>query len=194
MGKSELTIKSAGETKVVIPENATLKLVDNAKAFADVTTENWFNDAVAFATSRELFTGTSENIFAPNSTMNRAMLITVLHRLSGETAEAAGEAWYDSAADWATKESITDGTNLMGDISRQSLAVMLFRYAGSPTATGEGKTFTDGANVAAWAIEATDWAVKSGILSGKNDGRLDPAGTATRAEVATMLERLIALK
>ncbi|HWS44039.1 MAG TPA: S-layer homology domain-containing protein, partial [Pseudoflavonifractor sp.] len=74
------------------------------------------------------------------------------------------------------------------------LAVMLYRYAGQPSVEGESKTFADSGDVSAWAGAAMDWAVKTGILTGKTGDRLDPAGFASRAEVSAMLMRFVALK
>ena len=93
---------------------------------------------------------------------------------------------------WAVDEGISDGSNPNGSITRQELAVMLYRSAGSQTGTAYLSGYADGDSVASWAADAVRWAVDEGILSGKSGNRLDPAGTASRAEVAVMLQRAFA--
>ena len=90
---------------------------------------------------------------------------------------------------WAVAEGITDGTNPEGTLTREQLAVMLYRYAGSPASAGSLTGYSDAASVSAWAQEGMNWAVAQGILTGKTGSTLDPQGTASRAEVATMLMR-----
>jgi uncharacterized protein YjdB/lysophospholipase L1-like esterase len=174
----------------IATENVKVKLVDNASSFNDVTENHWAADAIAFATSRELFLGADEGTFAPEMSMSRAMLVTVMARLDGEVTEG-GATWYSKAMDWAVEAAISDGSAPEAAINREQLAVMLYRYAGKPAAEGEGKSFTDSGDVSAWASEAMDWAVKTGILTGKAGNRLDPTGLASRAEVSAMLMRFV---
>lgn len=173
-------------------ENMTVKLVDNGSNFTDVVESHWASDAIAFATSRELFVGVGNGGFAPNLSMSRAMLFTVMARLDG-TNTADGATWYSKAMDWAVETGISDGSAPDTAITREQLAVMLYRYAGQPAAEGESRAFTDSQDVSAWAGTAMDWAVKTGILTGKAGDRLDPAGFASRAEVSAMLMRFVAL-
>ena len=155
--------------------------------------------------------GTSETTFAPNATLNRAMLAAILYRLAGEPAvtgesspftDVAADAWYSTAVNWASENGIVSG---MGDgtfapmnaITRQQLAAMLYRYAQysklDTSARGNLDQFTDGSQVSSWASDAMAWAVGDGLISGKTANVIDPAGTATRAEVAAILMRFAKL-
>ena len=124
--------------------------------------------------------------------MTRAMLFTVLARLDGQNTADGGK-WYQAGMDWAVEAGISDGSNPNGEITREQLAVMFYRYAGSPEASVAAlDDFDDNANVSGWAGDAMLWAVEAGILEG-NAGKLSPDKTATRAEVAVMLQRFIEL-
>lgn len=103
-----------------------------------------------------------------------------------------GATWYTKGMEWAKAEGISDGTNPTKNITRQEAATMLYRYAGYPV-VGESVLgqFPDGSLVAAWAEDAMTWAVNVGLLKGDNVGNLNPNGTATRAEIATMLMRFL---
>ena len=169
----------------------------------------WGAEAVAFAASRGLLQGVGGNRFDPDGVLTRAMLVTVLYRLEGqpEGAEAAfsdvaAGTWYASAAAWAAEAGIANGVSGGAfaperSITRQELAAMLYRYAGyaglDTSARQPLTAFADGAERAGWAEEALSWALATGLLTGKDGGRLDPAGNASRAEVAAVLERLVGL-
>jgi hypothetical protein len=211
-GTEEVIKKSVGKDgKVSIPldGSATIKIVDNAKVFADVATDAWYSDGVKFTSSHELFQGTDNGGFAPEMSMTRGMLATVLHRLenaptaTGELfADVAGDAYYAEAIIWASANSIVNGT---GDgfapdteINREQLAVMLYRYYAWFT-VGDGvpdvpttdlDRFPDAAEASDWAEEALKWAVAAGLFQGRDSG-LAPKGPATRADVAVILERFI---
>ncbi|MNC11965.1 Endo-1,4-beta-xylanase A precursor [compost metagenome] len=167
-----------------------VKLMDNKMVFTDVPGSHWAAEAIAFTTSRELFRGTSDGIFAPDETLSRAMLFTVLARLQGVETEGGAE-WYSKARDWAAAYGISDGSAPEATITREQLITILHRYAGQPAATGTGTVFTDSGDISPWAVEAVDWAVKTGILNGKPENRLEPGDIATRAEVSAMLVRFI---
>lgn len=175
---------------LTLTEGATLEIEDRSKSFADVPAGNWAADAVAFVTSRALFNGTSNAAFSPEQPMTRAMLMTVLARFDGQETEG-GASWYDKGMDWARRQGISDGTNPEGMISREQLATMLYRYAGSPAATGSLDSFADAAQVSAYAVDALRWAIEKGIITGKTGGVIDPKGSATRAEAAAMLMRYV---
>ncbi|WNX83349.1 S-layer homology domain-containing protein [Agathobaculum sp. NTUH-O15-33] len=194
-GSEELVNKCAvTETglRVWLDESATLKVVDNAKQFDDVPAEKWYADAVSFVTSRGLFSGMGDRTFAPDAQMSRAMLMTVLARLDGQDT-AGGEQWYSKAMAWAVQTGISDGTNPDGSITREQLAAMLYRFAGSPAVDGGELAFSDADQVSAYAADALRWASGKGIITGKGGGLLDPKGNATRAEVAAMLMRYVSL-
>ena len=173
---------------VSLSDGATVKIVNNSKDFADVS-DHWASDAVAFVSARELFSGTSATDFAPEAPMTRAMLMTVLARLDGVDT-TGGEKWYSKGMEWATANNISDGSNPEGNISREQLAVMLWRYAGSPTASGSLSAFGDAGDVSSYAQQAMSWAVANGIIKG-SDGQLNPRDQATRAQVAQMLKNFI---
>lgn len=177
-----------------------------AMPFTDVT-GHWAAEAIAWAYGNDLMNGTGETTFAPNTTLNRAMLATILYRMAGSPAGAgegsaftdvALDTWYAGAVAWANENGIVSG---MGDgtfaplnaITRQQLAAMLYRYAQysklDTSAKGDLSKFTDGGQVSSWASDAMAWAVGTGLISGKTADTLDPTGTATRAEVATILMR-----
>ena len=187
----------ADETGVAVTlENGdTVKIVDNTKTFSDVPDSYWGANAVAFAASRELFNGTAPATFSPEAAMNRAMIVTVLARYEGVDTDT-GDAWYMAGAAWAVETGISDGSNLPGNLTREQLATMLYRYAqykDYDTALGgmAVREFSDYGSISDYAAEAVSWAVDAGILNGVGGNRLAPQGSATRAQVAAMLMRFI---
>ena len=196
-GTSEIVKTSVATTDGVVltlSGGETVKLVDNSKSFSDVTSDFWGADAVAFASSRELFNGTSATDFSPNAPMDRAMIVTVLARLDGADT-TTGDTWYAAGAQWAVASGISDGSGLDQNLTREQLATMLYRYAQykgcNVSGGGSILSYPDAGSVSGYALEAMQWACGAGIIGGKN-GLLDPAGNATRAEVATMLMRFVA--
>lgn len=173
--------------------------------FADVPQTSWFADAVKYMSENKLMNGTSATAFSPNENMSRAMLVTVLYRMSGETAEAgssfgdvSSSAYYAAAVNWASSEGIVNGTGANAfspnaSITREQLAAMLYRYAGEPSVSADLSAYTDTVDISPYASKAVEWCVAKGILSGKSATRLAPQDTATRAECAAMLQRFAAL-
>ena len=159
------------------------------KQFKDVQPVNhWAKESIDYVTSRGLFNGKTEDTFAPEEATTRAQLMTVLARLDG--ADTTGAALEKGMA-WAVANGISDGSNPNAPITRQQLAAMLYRYAGSPAVEGT-LNFPDAGSVSDYAKDAMLWATQNGIINGKTDGRLDPTGLATRAQVATMIARYCA--
>ena len=159
------------------------------KQFKDVQPVNhWATESIDYVTSRGLFNGKTEDTFAPEEATTRAQLMTVLARLDG--ADTTGAALEKGMA-WAVANGISDGSNPNAPITRQQLAAMLYRYTGSPAVEGT-LNFPDAGSVSDYAKDAMLWATQNGIINGKTDGRLDPAGLATRAQVATMIARYCA--
>lgn len=190
---SEETIKTSGISGngvlVTLEKDTTVKIVDNSQYFQDVHgAEHWAQDSIDFVTSRELFTGKTEDSFAPNAPTTRAQLMTVLARLDNADTSAAP---LQQGMEWAVEKGISDGSNPNGNISRQQLAVMLWRYAGSPASDYE-LAHSDAGSVSGYAQTAMQWAVENGIMSGTAQGTLNPAGTASRAHVAAMVARYCA--
>jgi len=156
--------------------------------FTDVTEKDWFYSAVEFCNRNGLFAGTGTDTFSPNSPMTRAMLWTVLGRLDGQSLSGSGV--YDAARNWAMEAGITDGTDPSGNITREQMVAILWRYAGSPKVTGDLSKFPDAGNVANYATDAIAWAVENNIIAGTN-GSLMPRDKAARAQVAAILQRFI---
>ena len=205
-----VTLSTVGENGVILTldSSATVKLVDNAKRFIDVTEDVWYDPSVDFVSGRELFKGVSENEFAPYRPMNRAMLATVLFRLEGAAAKGKNPfddvpegTWYTDAVIWANENGIVTGTDRGFEpdlnVTREQIATMIFRYVklrGIATdIRGDLSIFADGDQVSDWAAEAMAWAVGVGLFRGNELGELNPKGDATRAEVAVLIERLVNL-
>lgn len=136
--------------------------------------------------------GTSAVSFNPGGTVSRQQVWMILARMAG-----ADPADMTAAKVWAVESSISDGTNPGGAVTRQQLAVLLYRYAvqnGMAAVTTQEllSSFPDTATVADYAVQALNWAVGRGIISGTTQGTLNPAGTATRAQLAVMLYRWLA--
>lgn len=173
--------------------------------FGDVPQTSWFADAVKYVSENKLMNGTSTTAFSPNENMSRAMLATVLYRMSGETAEAdssfgdvSSSAYYAAAVNWASSKGIVNGMGAdafspNASITREQLAAMLYRYAGEPSVSADLSAYTDAVSISPYAEKAVEWCVAKGILSGKSATRLAPQDTATRAECAAMLQRFAAL-
>lgn len=165
-----------------------LKIIDNAKRFNDMA-DHWAKDAVEFASSRELFNGVGNDAFGPDLSMTRGMVSTVLARLAGADT-AGGETWYAKGTVWAVENGISDGTNPEQPVTREQLAAMLYRYAGSPAVSGE-LGFDDADSISAWARDAVRWCVDNGILNGVGGNRMTPQDLARRGQVAAMLMRFL---
>lgn len=165
-----------------------LKIIDNAKSFNDMA-DHWAKDAVEFASSRELFNGVGNGAFGPDRSMTRGMVSTVLARLAGADT-AGGETWYAKGTVWAVENGISDGTAPEQPVTREQLAAMLYRYAGSPAVSGE-LGFDDADSISAWARDAVRWCVDNGILNGVGGNRMTPQDLARRGQVAAMLMRFL---
>ena len=174
-------------------------------SFKDVPQNSWFADSVQYVVNNKLMNGTSGTAFSPNANMSRAMLATVLYRMSGDTAQAgsrfgdvASSAYYAAAVNWAANKGIVNGTGANtfspnANITREQLAAMLYRYAGEPDATADLSAYKDAGAISSYAQKAMQWCVANGILNGKTGSNLAPQATATRAECAAMLQRFAQL-
>ena len=176
--------------------------------FVDVNTKEWYHPYVDYAVTHGLFGGTGENTFEPETAMTRAMLVTVLWRYEGQPkgyentfvdVNAKSGSWYIDAVAWAAANNIVGGIgngkfDPEGKITREQMATILFRYANwkgiDTSKRGDLNTFPDGGKTASWAKEAMQWTVAEKIIGG-SDGKLLPQGSATRAQVATILMRFI---
>ena len=175
-----------------------------SKPFTDVIMGSWYYDGVNNALANSWFSGVSSTAFAPDNSMTRAMLVTVLYRMSGSPAvggtsafvDVSSGAWYAQAVAWAAENQLVagyeDGT-FRPDlaITRQQMAAILYRYhswaGNTPVPGGSLSAYRDAADVAPWALEAMSWANTSGLIRGTGPNTLTPNGTATRAQVAVIL-------
>ena len=186
------TVQSENGIIVEITDGTTIKVVDNSKSFDDVADNYWGADAIDFATSRELFAGTGENTFSPEGDMTRAMIWSVLARYEGaDTSGASGDEWYAGPQKWAIENGISDGTYPNASMTREQLAAMLYRYSGSPAVSGTVGDYSDADSISSWASDAMVWAVQGGLIAGMGENTLNPQGTATRTQVAAILQRFI---
>ena len=180
-------------------------------AFTDLNPALWYHDGIHFCLENGMMNGVGNNKFDPSGTTSRGMIVTILYRLENEpeiTAEnpfddvEAGR-WYTDAVIWAAENKIVDGYGggkfgPNDDITREQLAVILYRYAqfkGIDVSVGEDTNilaFEDAGAWSNWSVDALQWAVGSGIINGK-DGKLVPKGDAYRAEAATMIQRFCTL-
>ena len=198
------SVSTGDGVALTVEGSAVVKLVENGKTFSDVPQTHWAAEAAAFVSARELFSGTGPDTFSPNQPMSRGMLAVVLHNLernptagrTGSFADVPDRAWYSQGVAWAAERGIISG---YGDgqfgpnapVTREQLAVILWRYAGSPAPSGSDLPFGDADQVSSWASNALRWAVENGILSGYGDGRLAPQESATRAQMAQILKRFL---
>lgn len=160
--------------------------------FIDVTEQDWHYSAVNYAVENGLFQGVGGNRFDPNGPMTRAMVMTVLARMNGEdTTPRAGETWDIRGKRWAVASRVSDGLNADTAITLEDLATMLHRAAGETEADDRLSAIGDGADVDSWAVDACNWAVETGLLQGDENGLLNPRRPATRAQVATILQRYL---
>ena len=177
-------------------------------AFTDIQ-NHWAADNILFVASRGLLSGTSDTTFSPNTGMTRGMFVTALGRLAGinpdsyktgKFTDVKADAYYAPYVNWAAQTGIVEGVTAITfapdtNINREQMAVIMENYAAklgyTVPKTLEAVTFADNASISSWAKEAVKSMQQAGILAGKTNNRFDPAGTATRAEVATVLRRFV---
>ena len=178
----------------VTVEAAFAEIAPEQLPFRDVSESFWAYDAIRYVYENGLMAGTSGAAFSPNASISRQQIWMILARLSG--ADPANMA---EARQWAMDFGISDGTAPGAAVTRQQLAALLYRYAqsqGYDVGIGADTnilSYTDALTVSGYAIPAMQWACGAGVLYGTSDGRLNPTGTATRAQFAVMLERFCEL-
>lgn len=181
----------------------------NVADFSDVSLSDWYHDAVTYVSENELMNGTSGTTFGPNDTTSRGMIVTILYRLAGSPdmpegnwgypyADVDASAYYSTPVYWARENDLVTGYSDTqfgpnDPITREQMAAILYRYAdylGLDTDTGfmqdKYYDFGDYQTVSRYATNAMSWCVNHGVINGSN-GKLNPQGTATRAEVAQIL-------
>ncbi|MBR5534686.1 MAG: S-layer homology domain-containing protein, partial [Ruminiclostridium sp.] len=174
--------------------------------FSDVNSKDWFYNEVLYVKDKGLMNGTSDSAFNPTGTTTRGMIVTILHRLTGEPAAPAStfqdvddSQYYADAVDWAAANGVVTGysTTAFGPndfITREQLATIFYRYAslmGYDVSVGEDTnilSYSDALSVSPYAVSAMQWAVGADLVNG-SDGKLSPQGLATRAQVAAILYR-----
>lgn len=176
-----------------------------ALPFTDVKEADWFYEGVKYVFEKNMVKGVTETAYAPDNTLTRATLVTLLYRMenepqAGENAftDVAGGAWYENAVAWAAANEIVLG---MGEgifapdvnITREQIAVILYKYTkfkgGDVSKTADLTAFTDAADVSDWAKDALSWAVAEGLIQGMGENTVAPTATANRAQIATILMR-----
>ena len=176
--------------------------------FIDVDENDWFYDAVTYVYSEGMMDGVSDTQFAPNSNLTRGMVVTMLYRLEDEPRvtgssgfdDVASGAWYADAVTWAAENGIVNGVSDAefapnDNITREQLAAILYRYAEHNDYDVSGRDdlseFTDRDSISGYALDAMRWAVDEGLITGVTDTTIEPLGTATRAQAATMFMRFM---
>ena len=160
--------------------------------FTDVSVNAWYYEAVKYVYENGIMNGVDRYRFQPNGTLTSAMVWTMLARLDGVDTEG-GANWYAKAQEWATATGVSDGENPTGEVTREQLVTMLWRYAGSPTYTADLSGYVDTADISSWAEQAMCWAVATGVIEGDENSALTPKADTTRAQAAAMLMRAIEL-
>jgi len=187
-----LTEGSDTPVRPVTPSKPKNDKPTTGSSFTDVPAGSWYEEAVNYVHEKGLMNGTSSNAFSPNANTTRGMIVTILARVEGVNTN--GTPWYAAGQKWAMDNGISDGTNMPGVITREQLATILYRYAkqkGYDVSKSAALTaFSDADKVSGYAAEAMQWAVAEGLLQGSN-GKLNPQGSATRAQVATILMRFM---
>lgn len=164
--------------------------------FADILSESWYYGGAAYCYNNSLMDGTDKNIFSPNMITTRGMLMTVLAR-GAKADTSGGQYWYSKGCEWAKTNGISDGSNPLGELTREQMVTMLYRYAKiSNIDVSKGgyegsSSYKDVSEISSYALPAMEWACKSGIIKGNEDKILNPKGTATRAEFAVILQRFL---
>ena len=200
-------------TSVKLNGNTTVyaKWTENAVTptlpFTDVKSGDWFYEAVQYVYDKGMMTGVEADRFAPAATTTRGMIVTILYRLENEPAVSGGSAftdvesgaWYADAVAWAAANDIVNGTSATtfapnSPITREQMAAILYRYAAykgyDVSQKADLSGYTDAASISGYAKDALAWANAQKLITGVTDTTLNPQGSATRAQVATILMRL----
>ena len=203
----ELTEEDVFTPSVLTENKMPTYSMDMAYSFDDVDSSAWYADAVSYVAENGIMNGAGNGTFAPDTVMSRAMLVQVLYNLEGKPEAAdctftdvAADAWYADAVAWAADSGIVTGvsdTTFAPDqmMTREQIATILYRYAAyknyDVTASNDLSSYTDAGQIGSYAVEAMQWANGAGLITGSTATTLNPLGSATRAEVATILMRFL---
>ena len=214
-GNITLTVSPAGGSYVppvvvVTPPEEEKDETPTIADFTDLDENAWYREGVEYVLENGLMKGVGDDKFLPDGTADRAMLATIIWRLDGEQEvdfeltfeDVEPDTWYTEAVRWAASEKVVNGYSdlkfgLFDPITREQLAVMLYRYASikgiEVNEDANLSDYLDSGDISDWALPAMKWAVETGIIKGVGGGKLAPKNTATRAEAATMLKWYAAL-
>ena len=179
--------------KFTMPESSvtvTAVFGQGALPFVDVSVNAWYYETVKAAYEAGLMNGVTDTEFAPNATLTRAMIWTILARASGVDTEG-GATWYAKAQEWVVANGVSDGEDPMGNVTREQLVTMLWRLNGSEVMTGYIGNYIDTGDISEWANNAMLWAVQNGIIEGDENMALAPKADTTRAQAATFFVRYL---
>lgn len=169
-------------------------------AYGDLSPGQWYHDGIHFCLDWELMSGYDPAKFVPDGGLSGGMIAQIIYNMAGhpelpgKSGYESTDLWYDDAMAWAVGAGVMNagGGQLFSpeaDVTREQLAVMLWRCAGCPSVPGWSRTFPDAEQVTPWMEEGVRWAVDRGVLQGRDSGLLDPGGRITRAEAASVLVR-----
>ena len=204
-GKSVGAVTTYTVDKLTVSTRIEIEFTNGALPFTDVRESDWFYDDVVFAYENGLFSGTSDTTFSPNTSMTRAMLVTVLYRLEGQPAvngrsgfsDVQYNGYYEDAVTWAADNGIVNGISTStfspnANVTREQMAAILYRYAQykkyNTAASSSLNSFSDHTSVSGYAVASLQWSVAEKLVNGSN-GKLMPTGNASRAQVAAILHR-----
>lgn len=179
--------------KFTMPESSVMVTAvfgQGALPFVDVSVNAWYYETVKAAYEAGLMNGVTDTEFAPNATLTRAMIWTILARASGVETEG-GATWYAKAQEWVVANGVSDGEDPMGNVTREQLVTMLWRLNGSEVMTGYIGNYIDTGDISEWANQAMLWAVQNGIIEGDENMALAPKADTTRAQAATFFVRYL---
>ena len=175
----------------------------SVNGFTDVLSTAWYADYVSYVTDRGIMTGVTSTTFSPDSNLTRAQLCQIIYSLEGKPAvtgegafqDVTGGAWYADAVNWCYENQIVSGTSAVtfspdSNITREQFVAILYRYAiysDVEMTSGDLSVFSDVSSITSYAVDAMSWAYGSGVIGGMTDTTLVPQGTATRAQIATMM-------
>ena len=179
--------------KFTMPESSVMVTAvfgQGALPFVDVCVNAWYYESVKAAYEAGLMNGVTDTEFAPNATLTRAMIWTIIARASGVDTEG-GATWYAKAQEWVVANGVSDGEDPMGNVTREQLVTMLWRLNGSEVMTGYIGNYIDTGDISEWANQAMLWAVQNGIIEGDENMALAPKADTTRAQAATFFVRYL---